>query len=166
MTAQYTPTAAARLLGISTGAIRKYSDLYGRFLSTEASTPPRTFTRDDVRLFAYIAHATTLGQTHDAVLAALAAGGADYAAFAWAAADDADQDSQPAPAALVPAAQLHAARLLLEESQRREREAQERAESAARALQDRIATLERELGRAEGELAARRRPWWARLWGE
>jgi len=164
MTAQYTPTAVARLLGISPAAVRKYADLYGRFLSTEASTPPRTFTRDDARVFAYVARATSRGQTHDAILADLADGAA-YAAFVWTAPDDADQDSQPAPAALVPAAQLHAARLLLEESQRREREAQERAESAARALQDRIATLERELGRAEGELAARRRPWWARLWG-
>jgi DNA-binding transcriptional MerR regulator len=166
MTAQYTPTAAARLLGISTGAIRKYSDLYARFLSTEATTTPRTFTPADLRLLAYVARATSRGQTHDAILADLADDGAAYAAFVWTAPDDADQDSQPAPAALVPAAQLHAARLLLEEAQRREREAQERAESAARALQDRIATLERELGRAEGELAARRRPWWARLWGE
>lgn len=172
MPAQYTPKAAAAMLGISPAAIRKYADTYTRHLSTEATTTPRTFTRDDVRLFAYIAHATTLGQTHDAVLAALAAGGADYAAFAWAAPDDADQEGQPAPAALVPAAQLQAVRLLLDDAQRRERDAQARAADAAaqadaeaRALRDRIAALERELGRAEGELAARRRPWYARLFG-
>lgn len=179
MPAQYTPKAAAAMLGVSVAALRKYADIYARHLSTEATTTPRTFTPDDMRLFAYVTQATALGRNHGAILAGLAPGGDDaaaFAVFAWGAPDDApgdDADQAAASTALVPAAMLQAARALLEDAQRREREAQARAADAAaqadadaRALRDRIATLERELGRAEGELAARRRPWWARLLGQ
>jgi hypothetical protein len=76
---------------------------------------------------------------------------------------------------LVPISQLHAVRLLWEDSQRREQDAKEEAaaqqQAAAdreRELQEQINQLLRELGKTEGELAALKakpKSFWARLLG-
>lgn len=157
----YTPSRAAALLGVSSAALRKYADLYAKHLSTEATAKPRAFTVADLRLFAFVAHATAMGRTHKAIQESISTQGEDFAAFTWDAPEDAE-DAQEAPStALVPVAQLQAAHALLQDAQRREAEARAEAEAA----RERIAALERELGRAEGELAARRRSLWAKLFG-
>jgi hypothetical protein len=116
------------------------------------------------------------GQNHNQVLERLKAG--ELAEFDW---DPPDVDTEGEPGtALVSIAQLQAARLLLEDAQRREQEAVARAEEQARQLredaqrrerelQEQINQLLRDLGKTEGELAAIRaskpKGFWARLLG-
>lgn len=157
----YTPKAAAALLGVSPAALRKYAGIYARHLSTEATGTPRAFTVADMRLFAFVAHATAMGRTHSAIQESITGQGEDFAAFSWDAPDDTENAGEAPSTALVPVAQLQAAQALLQDAQRREADARAEAEAA----RERIATLERELGRAEGELAARRRSLWAKLFG-
>lgn len=150
----YTPSTAAAVLNITPGAIRKYSDLYARYLSSAAGEMPRSFTDADLRVFAFIAQSTARGQTHAAILAELAAGPAgSWGAFDWTPpAADAEPDA-PAPTALVSAAQVAALRALLEDAQRREMEARDRLNAQTNQLRD----LARELGRVEAEAEALRR---------
>lgn len=146
MPAIYTPTSAAAALSITPGAIRKYGELYKRYLSTEATTPPRTYTPDDMRVFAFVAQRTKLGHTHAQVLEDLAAGDAgEFAAFVWMPGEDAPS-GEDAAGGLVPVAQYQAVRAMLED-----------ARSLVDAQGEQLRRLERELGRMEAEVSALRR---------
>lgn len=172
----YTPKRAADLLGVSPSALRLYTDRYAVHLSTEATSTPRKFTRDDLKVFAFVAHSTGLGRTHDEILATW---DEEFPRFVW---------EVPAPAtdestALISIAELGYMRAQLEEAQRnaqaaweREHAARQEARQEAEQLREEINRLHRELGKAEGELSALRRlaqdapqatrgPWWARLFG-
>lgn len=180
----YTPKAAADAVGISPAAVRKYAELYARFLSTEAGGSPRSFTAADLTVFAFVARSTALGRTHAVIQSDLAAGEAgEFAVFDWSPpGEDVPSQEDAGGGALVPAAQLQAVRAMLDDAKRREQDARAIADAQA----DQLRTLTRELGRMEAEidalrrdaedlaerrrkdaaeLAERRRPWWIRLWG-
>lgn len=169
----YSPKEAAELTGASRQIIRVYTGTYQRHFSTEGAPTqpgqPRRFTDQDIKLIAYIYQQTGQhSQKHDQVLASLAAGALD--AFDWQPPEvsESEEPGEPSPGtALVPVERLQAAHALMQDAQRREEE----AHAQAQALQDRLAALERELGKAQGELSAykamQRKPptWWARLFG-
>lgn len=165
----YTTKQAAELTGASRQAIRTYTTSYQRYFSTEGAPDQpgraRRFTRDDLRLIAYIYNSTgEQKRTHEQVQEALAAG--ELEQFTWQpteAAESVEGSQEPASTALVPVERLVAAQALLQDAQRREAEAIDQVQ----ALQDRLAALERELGQAEGKLAAQRKPprWWTALFG-
>ncbi len=171
MTSLYTPKQVALRLGISVTTVRAYTDRYARHLSTEATATPRRLTPDDLRVLAFVIVRAGQGKTHEQILAGW---DDDYPNFTWADEDEEDAESAESTA-LVPAAQLQAARALMLDAQRREQEVSERAEARERELQEQVNQLLRELGKTEGELAAIRmqmqsspkesRSWWARLFG-
>lgn len=164
----YTPKRAADLLDVSPSALRLYCDRYAVHLSTEATSIPRKFTPDDLKVFAFVAQSTGLGKTHDEILATW---NEAFPAFVW----EVPAPSTDESTALVSIADLARMRTQLEEAQRsaqaawdREQAAREEAHEQAEQLRSRIEQLQRELGKAEGELSAlktRPRGWWARLWG-
>ena len=165
----YLPSQAQAICNISASTLRNYTRDFARWFTTEATTVPRKFTADDLRLIAFIRYRTQEKQERiDAVQAALDAGAMDT--FEW----QAPQRPQPATAAqdseagvLVPLESLRLHQALLSESQRRE----EQAASEAAELRTRIEALQNELGRAQGELAAvkssryRAPRWWRALFG-
>jgi DNA-binding transcriptional MerR regulator len=159
----YTPKQAAALLGISVSAVRLYTNTYAKHLSTQATGNPRRLTEEDLRLIAYVVSKTKTGQPHERVLAHLDSdeGRQEYDTFDW---EAPGEEGEPGTA-LVSVAQLQAARLLLEDAQRREEEAREREKQ----LQEQINQLLRELGHKEGELETLRKSkpkgFWARLLG-
>ncbi len=182
----FSPSTVARMTGVSLAAIRAYCERYAAYLSPGASPPkgaPREFTAADIKTIAFIRDRTRPGQvSHEEVIRAIEAG--ELAEFTWSAAApaDAEQDPQPqaqtqpqAPAAetgLITGAQVQALQVLLDDYRRREETLQARtlevaaaAQLRERELHDQIAALQRELGKAEGELSAlkQRRPWW-RFW--
>ena len=122
--ALYTPKQAATRLGISGTSLRTYTDKYARHLSTEATATPRRFTADDLRALTFVVVSTGQGKTHDQILAGW---DEDYPNFTWADEDEEEPDDAESTA-LVPAAQLQAARALMLDAQRREQEVRERAE--------------------------------------
>jgi DNA-binding transcriptional MerR regulator len=180
MSATFSPSQVAEMTGVSLATIRNYGERFPGFFSPGATPPKgqsREFTAADVRLIGFIRTKTNEGLSHDQVAQAIEAG--DLEEFDnWQlppGEGEADPQPQPTPtaaresAALVPAAQVQALQVLLEEYRRREEAIQTRADHAQaaaqdreRALQDQIAALQRELGKAEGELGAlkSRRPWW------
>lgn len=172
----YSTKQAAELTGASRQIIRTYTNTYQRHFSTEGAPAqpgqPRRFTAGDLKLIRFIYTSTAEQKlTHEQVQDRLAAGHLEQ--FAWQPPDatgDAEQGEKPAEipsTALVPVERLQAAQALLLDAQRRESEAADRVH----ALQDRLAALERELGKAQGELAAhkalQRKPpaWWLKLFG-
>ena len=181
MKTTYSTKEASEITGASRQIIRTYTGTYAQYFSTEGAPTqpgqPRNFTRDDLRLIHFIYVMTKeRGQNHSQVQARIDAG--ELADFDWEPPDD-EEGGDPGTA-LVSVAQLQAARLLLEDAQRREQEAtaraeaqarelREQAESRERELQDQINQLLRELGHKEGELEALRaskpKGWWARLLG-
>ena len=164
----YTPKDVQALTGASASALRNYTRDYARWLSTEATTTPRRFSEQDLKLIAFVVHCTKeRALTHEQVSSALAAGELD--SFDW-------QPPQAAPAAsevhdtgtaLVPAERLQAAQLLLADTQRREVAAQEEIKR----LQEEVQRLAGELGKAQGEAATlkasryRAPQWWRSLFG-
>ena len=177
---------ASEATGASKQVIRSYTQTYARWFSTEA-TPEhgreRRFTAADLKLIAFI-YQNVIGQAlnHNQVQERLVAGALND--FEW----DVPIEAHGAPVEppgdtgtmLVPFAQLQAARLLLEDAQRREQEAvaraeeqdrqlREQAQQRERELQEQINQLLRDLGHKEGELAALRaskpKGFWARLFG-
>lgn len=167
---------AADLVGCSPQILRTYTDRYARHLSTEATPEPgavRRFTFADLSLVAFVYTKTSKqgeNLTHERVQELLAAGALD--SFDWQpealqSAQSASESATDASTALVPLAQMQAAQALLNDTQRREREALERAE----ALQERLETMQRDLGAATGELSAykalrpKRPAWWLWLFG-
>ena len=182
----YTTKQAADLTGASRQIIRVYTTTYARYFSSEGSPAepgaPRRFTADDLRLIRFIYERTAeQRQSHQTVLAALAAGALEQ--FAWQApeppqsAAQADLGHEPTSTALVPLERLQAAQALLAEAQRREAEAiqlaqrkEAEAQQQVQALTDRLLSTERELGSVQGELKAlkamhRKPSWWVRLFG-
>ncbi len=168
----YFPKDAQAIVGISASTLRNYVKDFERWLTTEATTPPRKFTADDLRLMAFIRFRTQEKQERlDAVQAALDAGAMD--AFDWQpppppqrpTTATATQDSEAG--VLVPLESLRLHQALLSESQRRE----EQASTEAAELRTRIEALQNELGRAQGELAAVKSSryhaprWWRALFG-
>ena len=161
------------MTGASSSALRNYTRDYARHLSTEATTTPRRFTEDDIRLIAYVIDCTkNRGLKHEEVAESLLAGAMDD--FEWEPptmphADVTAQDDNSGH--LVPVERLqaaqHAAQVILDDTKRRESEATEELKTA----QERIAELERELGKAEGKLegveASRYHApaWWKALFG-
>jgi DNA-binding transcriptional MerR regulator len=185
MDATYSIKDAAGLTGASRQVIRFYTSTYPRWFSTEATPEPgkeRRFTAADLKLIRYI-YSTVAKEklTHEQVQARLTAGALND--FEWDIPQEApgvmQEPTEDIGTALVPVAQLQAARLLLEDAQRREQEAIEQATAMRQAalqreqeLQNRINQLERELGKTEGELSAyktmqanRPKSWWARVLG-
>ena len=165
----YLPKDAQSIIGVSASTLRNYTKDFERWLTTEATTTPRRFTPDDLRLFAFIRWRTLEKlETMDKVQAALDAGALD--AFEW----QVPQRPQPTTTAqdseagvLVPLESLRLHQALLNESQRRE----EQASAEAAELRARIEALQNELGRAQGELAAvksgryRAPKWWRAVFG-
>src|SRR5688572_19831682 len=103
----YTVAQAAQMLNLSKAALRAYAskEVYKRYLSTEATPDPgleRKFTADDLKLFAFIAARTRLGESHDAVAQRLGAGGLDE--FEWTPTEPAQpvEGTESQQAALVP----------------------------------------------------------------
>lgn len=169
----YSTKEAAELTGASRQSIRIYTGTYQRHFSTEGAPAqagqPRRFTAADLNLIRFIYTSTAEQKlTHEQVKDRLATGALEQ--FAWhppEATESAEQSEVPHSTALVPVERLQAAQALMLDAQRREREVAEHAQ----ALQDRLIALERELGKAQGELSAyktmlRKPPaWWARLFG-
>jgi DNA-binding transcriptional MerR regulator len=166
----YTSTEVAQLLGASKQAIRNYTTVYARYLSTEA-TPERggmrRFTESDVKLLAYVYTKTRIENfNHEQVLERLAQGDLDQFEFHISQPDETQpQEGTEPTTALVPFERLQATQALLADAQRRELQAVEEI----RQRDQELLRLQHELGRVEGELSAykRRRPaWWIRLFGE
>jgi DNA-binding transcriptional MerR regulator len=178
MKTTYSTKEASEITGASRQIIRTYTGTYARKFSTEGAPEqagqPRSFTRDDLRLIRFIYVMTKeRGQNHNQVMERIERGELDE--FDWEPPDDVEgpQGTHADPGTvMVPMAQLQAARLLLEDAQRREQELQQRVDQRDQRLEE----LRQALGRAEGELAAykamqqapppeRPKSWWARLWG-
>lgn len=170
----YTVAQAAQALNLSKAALRAYAskELYKRYLSTEATPEPgyeRKFTADDLRLFAFIAARTKLGESHEDVAQLLGANA--LLEFDWTP-PELQQPAEPSEAQtgqLVPLEQVRALQALLADARQRESETRDQAQTQIQLLQDEVRALTRELGTAQGELAAvrRRRPqWWIRMFGE
>lgn len=172
----YSTKEAADLTGASRQIIRTYTNTYQRYFSTEGAPAqpgqPRRFTAGDLKLIRFIYTSTAEQKlTHEQVQDRLAEGHLEQ--FAWQppeateSAGTGEKAAEIPNTALVPVERLQAAQALLLDAQRREAEASEQVQ----ALQERINTLERELGKAQGELSAhkalQRKPpaWWTRLFG-
>lgn len=180
----YTVAQAAQMLNLSKAALRAYAskEVYRRYLSTEATPDPgreRRFTVDDLKLFAFIANRTRLGESHDTVAQDLGAG--RLAEFEWTPTEPtiSVEGSESQQAALVPLEQLRALQAILADTRQRESETKEESQAQIQQakqenekLQEEIRRLERELGAKQGELSAhkemRRKPprWWVALFGE
>lgn len=172
----FTTKQAAELTGASRQIIRTYTNTYQRYFSTEGAPEqpgqPRRFTADDLKLIRYVYTSTAEQKlTHEQVLERLAAGELDR--FDWqplespGSGESRDMGAEQSANALVPIERLQAAQALIQEAQRREAEAAQKAQE----LQDRLLAAERDLGKAQGELAAYKAmqrkppPWWAWLFG-
>lgn len=182
----YSPKQVSDILDVSASAIRIYTDRYADKLSTEATTPPRKFRPDDLKALAFVTHSTSQGKTHDEVLTTW---DEEFPGFEWEPPIEQEADA----GAMVPIAEVYAMRAMLQDAQRRELEAKQEAQAQADQLREEIRRLERDLGKAEGELTAQqrteeeradrvakleeelarlrtqateqRRGWWARLFG-
>ena len=156
----YSPKQTADLLGVSSSAVRTYSKRYADFLSDAATTTPRQFTVADLKTLAFVSQCTQLrSMTHAETLRSLTDGA--LTDFEWTLPEpqeSAPETAQDAHTALVPAAQLEAARFVMADAQRREEEAAAKVEE----LQQEVKALTLQLGEAQGELEARkrRRPAW------
>lgn len=65
------------LLNISASTVKKYSGIYGKFLSDGARPNDgahRLFDTEDVRIFAYIVQQVKLGERHDNIIMSIANG--------------------------------------------------------------------------------------------
>lgn len=193
----YGTAEAARATGISRPALRAYTGQkspFRRWLSTEAApaseSTPRRFTEQDLRLLAYIYQRTKAGARKDSLLAELeASAGALPPEFEWHPAEpeqvaEGEPAGQSASTMLITSDQASLLRAMVAAAEQRSQEAREREQQALerekearaaaeasvereRALQERVAGLERALGEAEGHLKARKRPrWLASLFGE
>lgn len=162
----YLPNQAQTLCNVSASTLRNYTKDFARWFTTEATTVPRKFTVDDLRLIAFIRHRTQERQERiDAVQAALDAGA--LVTFEWQPPQQPQQATEEETGVLVPLESLRLHQALLAEAQRREEQAS--AETAD--LRARIETLQNELGKAQGELAAvkagryRAPKWWRAVFG-
>ncbi len=180
----YSPKDVRDLTGASESAVRNYCRDYERWLSTEATTVPRRFTAQDVKLVAFIIDRTKRqNQNHADVTAALQAG--ELEQFAWDAppsvtvrSGEAQGPQGEQSTALVPLAFLEAANELRLDALRREQEArieaqqrEQAAQARERELQDQVVELQRQVGELAGELKAvkaqrRQAPkWWRAVFG-
>lgn len=165
----YLPKDAQTIIGVSASTLRNYTRDFERWLTTEATTVPRRFSADDLRLLAFVRFRTAERQeTIGKVQAALDAGELD--AFDWqppAVPTEATTATEAETGALVPLESLRLAQALLSEAQRRE----EHASTEVAELRSRIEQLQNDLGRAQGELDAvkagryRAPRWWRALFG-
>ena len=152
-------------VNVSSGSLRNYTRDYARWFSTEATTVPRRFTEEDVRLIAFIVNCTKdRALTHAQVEDRLQEG--DLDTFDWQLPEGSEtpvEAHEDVSTHLVPVERVMAAQTLLQDAQRRENEAVEKVDE----LQRQIADLERQLGQAQGELKARYRApdWWRRIFG-
>ena len=165
----YLPKDAQNLVGISASTLRNYTRDFERWLTTEATTTPRRFTADDLRVLAFVRYRTAEKQeTIGKVQAALDAG--ELIAFEWqppAMPTTPTEATEGEAGALVPLESLRLHQALLVDAQRRE----EAASTEAADLRARVEALQNELGRAQGELAAvkasryRAPAWWRAIFG-
>ena len=160
----YSPKQAMEFTGVSHGSLRNYTRDYARYFSTEATTTPRKFTDDDVRVIACIKDLTSnRGLKHAQIVDELPVA---LETFEWIPPEPAIDDNTAADTGngdIVPLATLRATQALLMDA--KDREAAALAES--KAANERIAELERELGEARGKLKAHYRApeWWRKLFG-
>jgi DNA-binding transcriptional MerR regulator len=166
MTNLYSPKQVQEMLEVSATGLRIYTSTYPNYLSTEATGKRRKFTEADLCFLSFVKARTEAGDNHKDVLAMLGReeGKAQWEQFQseWEPLeppDDTDGPHADPGTVLVPMAQLQAARLLLEDAQRREQESREQATAMRqealqreRELQERINQLQRELGKVEGAL--------------
>ena len=166
----YLPKDALRITGVSASTLRNYTRDFVRYLSTEATTVPRKFSAEDLKLLAFIRYRTDEKRETISQVQTLLDAGA-LADFAW--------DAPPLSVAptmqaqsdvteyLVPMAQMQAAQALMLDAQQREQQATTRE----RELQARIEDLQRQVGELSGELKAvkasrRQAPkWWRTVFG-
>ena len=180
----YSPKDVRTITGASESAVRNYCRDYERWLSTDATSIPRRFSAEDVKLIAFVIDCTKKqNKRHDEVLIALQAGELD--AFAWEAPpqptvspETAQAPQVDASTAMVPYAHLRAAELLMAKAEQREqalaereREREQEAALRERELQAHIEDLQRQVGELSGELKAvkahrRQAPkWWRAMFG-
>ncbi len=168
---------AAAMVGASPAAVRNYVAAHPRHFSAHANPPPgdvRLFTLADVRVIAYIKGATDAGRGHATIAKELSAGALDL--FTWSPIPSFVEETEEEGTALLAPDAIAALRVAMESLAARNDELQQRLdakEAAHRAeaerLQSELLRLTAELGRASGELDARkrRRPaWWVSLFGE
>jgi len=146
-------------LGISATSVRSYAGLFADHLSPGAKPGAghkRAFTEDDVRVLATARALLAEGLTYEQVGDRLAGGIALLEGVEVP--PPPEPKPEPASTALVPVSTVQV--LVQQHSQELARAIAERDAALAK-----VEALQRELGRAEGELQQRRRPWWARLLG-
>lgn len=153
----YTPSQVASMISRSPATVRRLTGQYADSLSDSANPPKgqaRRYTQEDVAILQLATQAIDAGISRDMVLAKL-----DTVTLS---------DDMPPPIALPTQAQPSTALALLEDARRQADDAKEEAAM----LRERIEILQRELGKAEGELVAykalrpRRPRWWICLFGE
>jgi DNA-binding transcriptional MerR regulator len=151
----------ARLIAVSPASVRVYARKYAKWLSPTAVTvkgATRNYTEQDARLMGFVASLTAQGIPHGEIETRIEA--SEHEAF------DLPSSSEPSPEQ-VQVEQTALAVLIGQAQASVKREAD---------LHDRIATLEREVGQAQGELTAlkaqleadrerQRQPWYRRLFG-
>jgi len=152
----YTTKQAGDLLGVTPSTVRNYTAALGAFLSPSANGRPRRFTEQDIAVLTRARAGLAEGRTFDQVATDLAS--VDLGTLTPPTPAEPERQPEPQITALA----------LIDQWELMVRPYQEQAEQLRQerdAAQARVAELERELGRAEGELAQRRRSWWSRLWG-
>jgi len=158
----YNPAQASRITSASASAIRNYTQVYARFLSTEATATPRQFTEADLKVIAFARYCSReRNMRHEEVIEALGAGELD--AFDWQPPMPEGEAAAEAVTTLVPMAEVRAMQALLHDAQRRETEALDREAD----LRARIEDLQLQLGEARGAVKSRYRSpeWWRRIFG-
>lgn len=156
----YPPLTAAKLAGISVSSAKNYSQQWPERFSPSANPPrgqKRSYTDADIATLRTIARLSRSGIPTEEIGAQLSEGELD----------DWQPDNAPQEAIAGPqqAAQQTTALVLAQQAVSALQTAFENERSERAAAMARIAELENALGRAEGELAARRVSWFRRLFG-
>ena len=167
----------ASMAGVSSAAVRNYVAAHPRHFSPQANPPAggvRLFTIADARVIAYIKGATDAGRGHAAIAKELDGNALDF--FNWSPVSPILGEIEEEGGALMAPDAIAALRLAMENLAARNDELQQRLDAKeaahrveAERLQSELLRLTAELGRASGELEARkrRRPaWWVSLFGE
>lgn len=152
----YPPKTAAKLANISVSSVKVYAGRFARYMSPGANPGhgiTRNYSAADVRLLRFVGDLSRQAITQDEIAARLEAGALDD--FDWMPPEDAA--TEPQEAATGTQSALAVVQFMQGELQ------------AARAREDalrlEVADLRERVGRAEGELAAVKRPWYRRLFG-
>jgi len=169
----WTTANLARRFGVSKNTIRNWGRRFAAYLSPSAAPAhgeAREFSDEDVYIFAAIAYYSAQGLTYDEIDALLVSGA--YLIEDIQIPEEPITDEVTAiqryeqMRAVAIALQDERDRLLIQlEQLAREAGRSDELRRERNALLERVAELERLLGRLEAELAAQQRSWWRRLFG-